>query len=340
MPTPAHLREAEEASAAFQLALAQIGVETVAEALELWESVNPARLAATAERWLNQAIQLILTRRRQSRALAMAYYRLVRALRTGSTVADPTLPSPRYVTLEVLRNEFRELVGDAESDLPDGPLPEGDGIDIDEERIPVEEIDGLRAEEERQEREALEEAAMVLDALGPLNLERKLDDLDDEEPARDVDARRDQAHQEAGSRQAAAVSRIARNGGRDFLKAAGDRDERVLGYVRLSRTGTPCGWCAMLLSRGFTPKSGLYTSQRTAGPSRQELVSGQASDVDKYHDNCNCYAEPVYSRDQLRNSPLFALNRRYAREWPSVTAGRSGKDALSAWRKYIRSQQG
>src|SRR5690606_26883580 len=138
MPTPAHLREAEEASAAFQLALAQIGVETVAEALELWESVNPARLAATAERWLNQAIQLILTRRRQSRDLAMAYYRLVRALRTGSTVADPTLPSPRYVTLEVLRNEFRELVGDAESDLPDGPLPEGDGIDIDEERIPVE----------------------------------------------------------------------------------------------------------------------------------------------------------------------------------------------------------
>src|SRR5690606_41148925 len=66
------LREAEEASAAFQLALAQIGVETVAEALELWESVNPARLAATAERWLNQAIQLILTRRRQSRDLAMA----------------------------------------------------------------------------------------------------------------------------------------------------------------------------------------------------------------------------------------------------------------------------
>src|SRR5690606_41574638 len=93
------------------------------------------------------------------------------------------------------------------------------------------------------------------------------------------------------------------------------------------------------LSRGFTPKSGLYTSQQTAGPSRQELVSGRASDVDKYHDNCNCYAEPVYSRDQLRNSPLFALNRRYAREWPSVTAGRSGKDALSAWRKHIRSQQ-
>src|SRR5690606_8283396 len=211
MPTPAHLREAEEPSAAFQLALAQIGVETVAEALEPWESANPARLAATAARWLdqaiqliltrrrqsrdlamadyrlvralptgatraeaasaaaqlalaqtgvgtvaealalwasvtparpaptaerclNQAIQLLLTRRRQSRDLAMAYYRLVRPLRTGSTVADPTLPSPRYVTLEVLRNEFRELVGDAESDLPDGPLPEGDGSDLDEER--------------------------------------------------------------------------------------------------------------------------------------------------------------------------------------------------------------
>ncbi|PSL04126.1 hypothetical protein CLV30_106131 [Haloactinopolyspora alba] len=352
MTTPAHIREAEEASAAFQLALAQIGVETTAEALELWESVNPARLAATAQQWLDRAVQLILTRRRQSRALAMAYYRLARALRTGRTVADPTLPSPRYVTLEVLRGEFRALAG-VESDLPpdevvepsDEPEPEpGEPSEpIDEDRVPVEEIEDLRAEEERREREAEEEARLVLDALGPANIERQLEDLGDDRleelSAREVDELREQAHAKAGARQAAAASRVARNGGRDLIKAAGDRDERVLGYVRLSRTGTPCGWCAMLLSRGFTPKSGPYRSQSSAGPTRQELVAGTAADVDRYHDNCNCYAEPVYSREQLNNSPLFALNRRYAQEWPRVTRGTSGRDALSVWRKYIRSQQ-
>ncbi len=334
MTTPQHIREAEEASAAFQLALARIGVETVEEALELWQGVNPARIAATAQRWLDQAVALIMSRRRQSRQLAMAYYRLVRALRTGRTVADPLEPSPRYVTLEVLRNEFAALAGE-ESDLPfqESESPGDGGTDddpeqgIDEDRIPVDELDGLRAEEERLEDEAEEEARLVLDSLGTLNLERKLDDLDDEEPARDVDQRRDEAHDSAGNRQGSAAGRIARNGGRDLIEAAGELDDRILGYVRLSRTGTPCGWCAMLISRGP-----VYKSERSATRSW--------GDNHKYHDNCNCYAEPVFNREHYNNSPLFELNRRYSREWPRVTRGTGGRNALSAWRKYIRDQQG
>lgn len=50
-----------------------------------------------------------MTRRARSRDLAMAYYRLVRALRTGTTIADPRRPEPRYVTLDMLRREFAAL---------------------------------------------------------------------------------------------------------------------------------------------------------------------------------------------------------------------------------------
>jgi hypothetical protein len=359
MTTPARIREAEEASAAFQLALAQLGVETVAEALELWQTVNPTRLALTAELWLNKAIELILSRRLLSHDLAIAYYRLARALRTGTTIADPALgPPPRFVTLEALRREFWELA-DVESDLPpdevadeleeltDEQLPGADG----DERIPVEELDGFDDDAERLEREAREQAAIVLDALGPLNLERKLDEsgvLDDDLleglTAREVDEAREKAHREAGARQAAAVDRLAKNGARDLLAAATKRDPRAIGYVRLSRTGTPCGWCAMLISRGFVPKPGgrrgdLYQSQSSAGPTLAQLESGEYAEGDKYHDNCNCYAEPVFSDDQLNNSPLYVLNRQYAKEWPRVTRGKSGKAALSAWRRYIRDLQ-
>ena len=318
-----------------QLALARIGAETVEEALAIWEGVNPARMASTAARWLEQAITMIMTRRGESRNLAFAYYRLVRALKTGTTVADPFLPSPRYVTLEVLRREFAELAGvdgdlvfgededvidDVVEELADEGPATGDELD----RILVEEIEGLRREEERLEREAELEAEVVLQALGPDKLQSKLDDEIAELKAREADAQRDEAHRQAGMRQAAAAERLVLNGARDHMDETTTRDPRAIGYVRLSRTGTPCGWCAMLISRGP-----VYQSEQSA-----EFSEGKA-----YHDNDKCYSMPVFSRDEYNSSPLFHLNRKYAEEWPRVTGGLGGKDALSVWRKHIRAQQ-
>jgi len=312
-----------------QLALARLGVETVEEALVLWDGVNPARMASTAARWLEQAIFMIMTRREHSRNLAFAYYRLVRALKTGTTVADPFLPSPRYVTLEVLRQEFAELAGvegdleyvdEVVEELADGPVPIQDDLD----RILVEEIEGLRREEERLEREAEVEAEIVLQALGPDKLQSKLDDEIAELKAREADAQREEAHRQAGLRQAAAAERLVLNGAREHIDTTVDRDPRAIGYVRLSRTGTPCGWCAMLISRGP-----VYKSKQSA-----EYSEGKA-----YHDNDKCYSMPVFSRDEYNSSPLFHLNRKYAEEWPRVTKGLGGKDALSEWRRYIRAQK-
>ncbi|GAA0967430.1 hypothetical protein [Actinocorallia libanotica] len=345
MTNSARYQEAEEASVAFQIALTQIGAKTVEEALKLWESVPVEARASTATSWLRRAITLVMGRRRRSRDLARAYYRLVRALVTGSTVADPYHPEPEHVSLQDLREEFAELVGEAAQDAPEpeeqgeetavsqpepeparaveSPSPEEDE-DADLDRILVEEIEALRAEEERIEREAERELRVALAALGTDNLAKKVEAIGNDKPAKDVDAARKEAHEEAGARQAAAAERVAMNGARSTLWSHMNKDQKAIGYVRLSRTGTPCGWCAMLISRG---------------PAYKSEKSATFADGDRYHDNCHCYAMPVFSREQWRESDLFAMSRRYSDEWPRVTKGLSGKAAVSAWRRYIRQQQ-
>ncbi|MER8116281.1 hypothetical protein [Streptomyces sp. NPDC094031] len=337
--------ETDEVSAAYHEALMQIGATTTADALALWAGVPADVRAATAGGWLRKAITLVMSRRRQSRDLARAYYRLARALQTGSTVADPYHPEPDHVTLADLRQQFAELAGtyeppvDPPSDSPpadeskkpastsqdetlqsDDPStvpvdPADDEEDDDWDRILVEELEGLREEEERVERQAEEELRIVLEALGTSNLDRRMT-VEDADP--------DDAHRQAGAQQAAAASRVAMNGGRSSNWTHMSRDRRALGYVRLSRTGTPCGWCAMLISRGP-----VYKSEKSA----------LFNDGDKYHDHCHCYAMPVWNRDQYQSSELTALSRQYEALWPKVTKGHTGKDAVTVWRRFIRARQ-
>ncbi|WP_236246475.1 hypothetical protein [Streptomyces sp. CC210A] len=357
MTSTARQADAERASAAFHLALAQIGAATTAEALALWAEVPTALQGTTVTSWLRRAITLVMSRRRMSRDLARAYYRLARALQTGTTVADPYHPEPTHVTLGDLRREFAALAGtyqppasepageaatgepgeappasvdtSAPAEESDQDAPEGDGLELDDEaedweHILVEELDGLREDEERIEREAEEELRTVLDALGTRNLDRRLAQVDDEQTAKDADRQRGEAHRQAGAQQAAAASRVAMNGGRSTTWNHMNRDRRALGYVRLSRTGTPCGWCAMLISRGVSYKSEAAATFR---------------DGDLYHDRCHCYAEPVFSRQQYGSSELFALNREYEALWPKVTKGHTGKAAVTVWRRFIRQKQ-
>jgi hypothetical protein len=332
--------EADKASIAFHLALTQIGAQTIEEALALWNEVPPTARPETAGRWLKAAIHLVMTRRARSRDLAVAYYRLVRALHTGTTIPRPGEPVPRSVSLAQLRREFAELTvpsGARASAAPSADTPEPPGgaqagaqdadeapEDDEDDRILVEELARLQEEADRLEVEAEEEARIALEALGPANLAKLNDEIDDERPASEVDGLRDEAHTRAGARQAAAAARVVMDGARGTIWSQAQRDKRVIGYVRLSRTGTPCGWCAMLISRGP-----VYRSEGSA----------EYSDGDKYHDNCHCFAMPVYSRDQYKSSDLFELNRKYAELWPVITRGLSGKAAVSAWRRFIRAEQ-
>ena len=325
MTTEARQAEATEASVAYQVALTQIGVETTLDALALWQEVPTNNVGATAERWLDRAVRLILFRRRQSRALALAYYRLARALRTGSTIIDPLKPEPEVVTLAMLRAEFAALVAEAMQRDPGDISGEGD-----DERIPAEELPGLPEALEAEEVAAQAEAEDNLVNLGTRNLSKKLAKVSDEQPAKDADTARDQAHDEAGSRQAAAATRIAMNGGRGTSWEASQRDRKAIGWVRVSSTNNPCGFCGMLISRAV-----FYRSKNSA-----ESTDGAVAnfgDGNKYHDNCKCYAEPVFSMSQFDNDPRFDLNRELRQLWADKIEGKySGNDALNAFRTLLR----
>jgi hypothetical protein len=352
--SPARQTEAQETGAAFQVALAAIGVSTIEEALDLWDDVNPAKAQATGARWLTRAVALVMSRRSLSRQLAYAYYRLVRALITGRTVPDPYHPIKSNPTLGDLRREFRELLEQVQATMPAArseqarraverisqpdnsdessgsteveivaPEPlEGDG-DV----IELDELENILDLEEELDDLAREESVTNLEALGSNGIERRLErgpkSLTPEE-----------AHTESGARQAAAAARIAMNGGRSTLWVVGSQDRAVTGWARVSRTGTPCGFCAMLLSKGFVTRDGersggLYTSERAA-------LGDSYEDGDLFHDNCQCYAEQIFSTAQYEQDPRFDLNREYAELWPKVTDGYGGRDALNVWRRYIR----
>lgn len=340
MTTPARLAEADRAAEAFQVALAAIGADTTVEALALWKRTSPTQSATAVTGWLRKAIQLVLFRRRQSRDLGLAYYRLVRALRTGRTVADPRKPEPQYVTLSTLRREFEALASGAtvnagtRSDDAGATTP-GDterpserrtalSTEGGDDRILVEEIERLEELERQNDEAALEALNRALEALGPESRAKKYADIDPDTPVAEADELRREADEKAGARQAATAAREAMNGARGEIFTLSARDKKAVGYIRLSRTGTPCGWCAMLISRGP-----VYKSKQSA----------EYKDGDLYHDNCKCYAEPVFSFEQYEQSGRYALNREYAKLWPKVTRGLSGKAALSAWRRFIREQK-
>ncbi len=315
MTTPARRKEAEQVDLLFHAALTQLGVASLQESLAMWQDIPPASMPRARTAWLNRAIRILVGHRSEARSLGRSYYRLSRALWTGATIADPNKSEPDTVTLDDLREEF-------EAQLPE-PLKGGQGNSA-ADKVPVEKIPNLEAEAERQEREARQETELVLEALGPNSFERKLAELDEQLPFQEVDAERNEAYRQAGARQAAATERIIQNGARAEIWTAVENDKRAIGYIRYSTTGTPCGWCAMLISRGAVYKS---------------AQSAEYGDGDKYHDNCHCSALPIFTEEQFESDPKYALNRQYAAEWPDVTKGLSGKAAVSAWRRHIRQKQ-
>lgn len=341
--TPQEQRQAEQARALFYTALAIYGANAVQDSKNIWEDVPAAPGALTSAatvRWLATALEYVRRQRATAQALALAYYRYERALNTGRTISLPGAESPPYVPLQELREQFEALIpGTTDVVIDVG----GNDSDID---IPVETIDELEDDLADLESQALEEVREALINTGPRIQDRKIRLAEpDGQLAEvvDINRGRQEAHDQAGNRQAAVAAMNVMNGGRGALFQVADRDREALGFIRVSSTGTPCGFCAMLISRGPVLKStgrqgSLYASNSGTGPRPDgEIVT--YGDLDLYHPNCNCYALPIFSVQQFATSAMFALNRQYAEEWPRVTRGLGGKDALSAWRKHIRTQQ-
>lgn len=128
-----------------------------------------------------------------------------------------------------------------------------------------------------------------------------------------------EAAERAGPGVAAAALRHAAGGGRGALDTAMQSDRLALGYQRV--TGPkPCGWCAMLASRGP-----VYNT-RTSGS-----MTTRDGKPDDFHDGCGCTVEPVY--DPATDLP--ASSQRFAALWDEVVVeGRlSGKEARNAFRR-------
>lgn len=106
------------------------------------------------------------------------------------------------------------------------------------------------------------------------------------------------------------TSRLVLDGGRDVVQEYVLRDERALGYARVTG-GNPCAFCAMLASRG---------------PVYKEDTVNFAS-----HDHCQCFSEAVFRRGQ----PWPWRSREFRQMWNETTEGLSGAEARNAFRRAI-----
>ena len=123
MSAASRAAEAEEAVVAYQLAITELGVRVVAEALVIWLRMMPMSggTPATDLASLREVGRAIRRSRKEARALARSYYRLSRALSTGSTVA-PVGDKRTTVRLNELRLEFSALAGRGPRPNDDNPL--------------------------------------------------------------------------------------------------------------------------------------------------------------------------------------------------------------------------
>ena len=106
------------------------------------------------------------------------------------------------------------------------------------------------------------------------------------------------------------VASLVLKGARDTLINAAEKDPIALGWLRVTG-GDPCGLCSMLASRGP-----VYKTAASA-----DFVP---------HDGCGCTPEIVYQGAEI---PATVVD--LGKEFRAATAGKSGKDALNAWRRKL-----
>lgn len=296
MTTKARQAEADRVELVYYWAVNQLGNAAAIDALRLYDREQALPPNPSSTGWLTQVVQMLFGFRSPAAELAIAYYRLVRALRIGTTVAHGESAGD-VVSLEQLRKDFEEIVDfiDVETGEGDGePIPSNVHLVEDDDDITVEDIGDIDQIVAEMDEAAQAEAIDQLDNLGNENLIKAIDRGDDET----------EAYRTARARQAAAAMRISMNAARGLVYNLADTDLKIIGWVRYSQTGDPCGWCAMLISRGL-----VYKTRASA--------SGDVGDVDKYHENCHCVAVPVFSAEQY-NAPLFDQNREYDALWKSL----------------------
>jgi len=140
----------------------------------------------------------------------------------------------------------------------------------------------------------------TLDSTGPYSLLARI------KQGRDVP----EAAQVTGAIVGAAATRLIQNGARTAVLQAVQQDSAAVAWYRVT-AADPCGFCAMLASRGP-----VFRTAQSAGF--------------KAHSRCRCSAAACFSKQDakaLRDNDLY-------RQWKQVTRGYGGQDAIRVWRRY------
>lgn len=336
-PTQQTQEEADRVELVYQYVLATLGAKTVKEVLALWQGIPAGQAAQTASTWLARAVTAITTRRTQAKELGLAYYRVARALRTGTTIAHPLKEEePEVVSLELLRQEFEALVaehtGEGTTEVSAQAEPSGE-----DDSIEIETLDDLHAALIASDEDVELYARTLLEDMAD-RASAKVEVIDPDMPNGEARAMARALHLQHGSMVAAAGARTAMNGGRNATNQASARDPRVIGWVRAhGKSDQPCYFCSMHLSRRV-----LYKSAQSAGKGRTESNAGRVFLGDgmfKFHDYCHCTALEVYAgQDEAFSShPKYSMNRYYAKLWDDNIKDKfSGPDAINAWRQFLK----
>lgn len=341
--TPARKAEAERVELTYYWALNRLANSMALDAKDLWAASVPptSEGAARATRaFTAQLVSLMFTYRVQAQRLAIAYYRLNRALLTDHTIALGGESDGDETSIESLRQDFEAILdeiegvaegdeqfvsGDGEADFTPTTPPALTVVDEDA-PIVIEALDAdIDAILDAADEQAETEIRKLAESLGIKNLQKKLEKA---ERKKNAEAAKAKAYEDASNRQAAAAMRIMMNAARGLVYDLAQTDLRIEGWVRYSQTGTPCGFCAMLISREV-----YYRTRKSAGG------SGDPDEGNRYHDNCKCTVIPIFDVELYENSKLFNQNRYYSALWKARIQGKfGGNAALNAWRKLIREQ--
>lgn len=302
-------QEATEVAVAFQAAVAGAGIRVMGALARLFGTSVPLDSPEALGVQLAAAERVVRGAGPPMWELAVSFYRLWSAVTSGTVPAIGGEAPGGRVQLPTLRREFARRIRDVSPDTQYSPRLGGGSVQIVESPIPSnKEASGIvvksAAVSRRRAEKIIEQKKQTLGdelmAIAEANRAReRAGDGKPESPEENVARRITESY-------ATGVKNVARAA----VAEAATRDKNVAGWVRWSKTGTPCGFCAMLMSRGI-----VYKSSATAG------------EFSDWHDGCQCVPMLVRSLEEYQADPKFRLNRYYNRMWNDARNARSGKNA-------------
>lgn len=327
MAKSSRMKEAQVAADNFSLALSYLGFRAALESDDLFAGMS-AQGGEAGQRFIGAIGSLVLSHRGLAESLAIAYYRLLRALLVGETYAKPG-EKANATTLGELRSEFTEAVEEAIPEKRLKPTETTRGyyrrarLSVEIQDLPTDDADEeIQVEPFDWEREVSEGDARDIAEKRARGVVISLEERRRAKWEKFEKGAEDQLRQRAQG----VAQKTTNDAGRKLIYLNAKKDRKVIAYVRASRTGTPCYFCAMLISRGLVYKTKKVTRD---GVTREEH--------DLFHDNCNCYSQPVFSTAEYDNDERYNLNRELNKLWSEKIRGKfSGQDAINEWRKVIR----